>query len=103
MPWLISYILIPLLAVIVSSVPGYVSFLVLGVPTLYYLYKANVTGYGICTLFGALYASIAALVINRRFQFLRSSRHSAQFRNPDSHDCVRLEVEQHFVSEQNRG
>jgi hypothetical protein len=63
MPWLISYILIPLLAVIVSSVPGYVSFLVLGVPTLYYLYKANVTGYGICTLFGALYASIAALVI----------------------------------------
>jgi hypothetical protein len=69
-PWFIGYIWLPLVGLILSSVPGYISFLVLGVPTLYYSHKFNVTGYGIYTFFGTLYAFIAALVIARALAVL---------------------------------
>jgi hypothetical protein len=62
MPWWIGIWLVPVPAIIMSW-PGYLSFLVLGIPTLYILYGYGHTGYIICALFGALYCSIAVLFI----------------------------------------
>lgn len=57
------------------AIPGYITFLVLGIPTLYLLYRWNRLGFGWFMFFGALYTALP-------FLFLRSNYagHWASFR-----------------------
>ena len=50
-------------AVFYLAVPGYLVFLILGIPTIYFLYRWKRLGFGWFALFGVLYTSLAFAIL----------------------------------------
>jgi hypothetical protein len=48
---------------IIFAWPGYIAFLVLGLPTAYLLFRSHRTGFGMFAFFGAVYTSLPWLIL----------------------------------------
>jgi hypothetical protein len=58
-----SLVMLPAVAAIFAW-PGFLVFLVLGIPTLYLLHRLRRTGFLLCALFGALYTPLSFIVLD---------------------------------------